>query len=236
MLAQTAGICLVGTGIDDGELARLAEELGLAPGGSGESVEVVGEGESDLLVEALARSPRAVVERIEGAAFPSRELAAALGQGAFFLSLSTRLAWTLDTAAKFCEGLIKRGLMPDYLRHDVELSLHEAVINAVLHGNLAMGGSLVDDPAEFDAFCQKLSRRLAEADRACKRVHLSAHVAGDVLSVRVTDQGDGYDPARVRGLSSVEAKSGRGLEIMRTLASGFRAEDGGRTAVLTFSV
>lgn len=236
MLARTAGICLVGTGIEEGELSRLAEELGLTPGGSGESVEIVGEGEAERLAEALARSPHAVVERIEGTAFPTRELAAALEAGAFFLSLSTRLAWTLDTAAKFCEGLIRRGLMPDYLRHDVELSLHEAVINAVLHGNLAMGGSLVDDPAEFDAFCQKLSRRLAETERACKRVHLSAQAVDGLLTVKVTDQGEGYDPTRVRGLASVEAKSGRGLEIMRTLASGFRAEDNGRTAVLTFSV
>lgn len=229
------GYRLTGEGLDQSELARAAQLLNIPIGGdaSATTIRLLPEGAAGDLGAALRGSCAAVVEYSEDT-LPSAALADALAQGQLLVSLTTRLAWTLDTAAQFCEGLLVRGMLPGALRHDVELSLHEAIINAVLHGNLALGSSLVDDPAEFDAFCQHLTTTLADPAKARKRVDLYAWVADGFLHVRVSDQGGGYDPAAVQYPRNPEAKSGRGLEIMRIMSSGLTVSDGGRTATLRY--
>lgn len=233
---QVAGETLDGT-----ERARIAAELGLpladgGPHAEGALVRLIAEGAAADLISALRSGCAAIVEQGPPGTLPAAKLKAALEQGHLLVSLTTRLAWTLDTAAQFCEGLLVRGLLPATVRHDAELSLHEAIINAVLHGNLAMGGSLVDDPSQFDAFCQRLTATLADPDKATRRIDLSAWVANGRLNIRVADQGGGYDPDSIRPPVNVEAKSGRGLEIMRVMSSGLTVTDGGRTATLAFAV
>lgn len=226
--------------LDGAEQTRIAAALGLplAPAGAAGPgmVRVIAEGAASELIAALRSDCAAIVEQGAEANLPVDTLRQALAGGRLLVSLTTRLAWTLDTAAQFCEGLLARGLMPTAVRHDVELSLHEAVINAVLHGNLAMGGSLVDDPSQFDAFCQRLTATLADPDRASKRIDISAWTADGHLHVRIADQGGGYDPDSIRPPVNVEAKSGRGLEIMRVMSSGLTVSDGGRTATLAYAI
>lgn len=226
--------------LDGAEQTRIAAALGLplAPAGAEGPgmVRVIAEGAASELIAALRSDCAAIVEQGAEANLPVETLRQALAGGRLLVSLTTRLAWTLDTAAQFCEGLLARGLLPTAVRHDVELSLHEAVINAVLHGNLAMGGSLVDDPSQFDAFCQRLTATLADPDRASKRIDISAWMADGHLHVRIADQGGGYDPDSIRPPVNVEAKSGRGLEIMRVMSSGLTVSDGGRTATLAYVI
>lgn len=232
---------VAGETLDEAERVRMATELGLplTDGGlRGETatVRLIAEGAAADLISALRSGCAAIVEQGPPGTLPVAKLKAALEAGHLLVSLTTRLAWTLDTAAQFCEGLVSRGLLPATVRHDAELSLHEAIINAVLHGNLAMGGSLVDDPSQFDAFCQRLTATLADPDKATRRVDLSAWVADGRLYIRVADQGGGYDPSSIRPPVNVEAKSGRGLEIMRVMSSGLSVNDGGRTATLAFQI
>lgn len=232
---------VAGEALDGAERIRMATELGLplANGGlHGETaiVRLIAEGAAADLISALRSGCAAIVEQGPPGTLPAAKLKAALEEGHLLVSLTTRLAWTLDTAAQFCEGLVSRGLLPAAVRHDAELSLHEAIINAVLHGNLAMGGSLVDDPSQFDAFCQRLTATLADPDKATRRIDLSAWVADGRLHIRIADQGGGYDPDSVRPPVNVEAKSGRGLEIMRVMSSGLVVSDGGRTATLAFAI
>lgn len=232
---------VTGDALSKAERSRIAAELELpeaaaGPQDEGMMVRLIAEGAAADLIAALRSGCAAIVEQGPPGTLPTQKLAAALSGGQLLVSLTTRLAWTLDTAAQFCEGLVARGLLPATVRHDAELALHEAVINAVLHGNLAMGGSLVDDPSQFDAFCQRLTATLADPDKATRRVDLSAWVEEGRLHIRVADQGGGYDPNNVRPPVSVEAKSGRGLEIMRVMSAGLNVTDGGRTATLAFII
>lgn len=232
---------VAGDTLDKAERDRIAAELGwpvapVGPSAEASIVRLVAEGAAADLIMALRSGCAAIVEQGPPGTLPADRLREALAAGHLLASLTTRLAWTLDTAAQFCEGLLARGLLPAAVRHDAELSLHEAIINAVLHGNLAMGGSLVDDPGQFDAFCQRLTATLADTEKATRRIDLSAWVADGQLHIRVSDQGGGYDPDNVRLPVNVDAKSGRGLEIMRVMSSGLTVTDGGRTATLAFAV
>jgi len=232
---------VAGETLDKAERTRIAAELGLpeaddGPHGEGGIVRLIAEGAATDLIAALRSGCAAIVEQGPPGTLPSAKLSAALADGHLLISLTTRLAWTLDTAAQICEGLLTRGLLPATVRHDAELSLHEAIINAVLHGNLAMGGSLVDDPSQFDAFCQRLTATLADPDKATRRIDVSAWVETGRLYIRIADQGGGYDPDSIRPPVNVESKSGRGLEIMRVMSAGLAVTDGGRTATLAFIV
>lgn len=230
---------LAAISVEPQQAAQAAAALGIpldgAPVAEAQQVWLIGADRSADLTQALTSRCAAIIEYADGAQ-PQERLAQALGQGQLLVSLTTKLAWTLDTAAQFCDGLIARGLMPAHIRQEVELSLHEAIINAVLHGNLGMAGSLVDEPAQFDAFCQRLTEALADPARAVKRVDLAAWVADGQLHVSVSDAGAGYDPDNIRPPTNPEAKSGRGLEIMRLMSAGLTVSDGGRTATLHFAI
>jgi len=91
----------------------------------------------------------------------------------------------------------------------LEIALHEALANAVVHGNAA---------------------------DAAKRVVLRCYAnPGDALIVAVRDEGGGFDPAKVPDPRSDDRKllhHGRGLFLMRELLDHLTYRKGGREVVL----
>lgn len=74
----------------------------------------------------------------------------------------------------------------------IHLAAEEAIVNAIVHGNKL-------DPA--------------------KRVHVECLVSPDVVRVEITDEGAGFDPAKVPDCTMddrLEVPSGRGVMLMRT--------------------
>lgn len=103
----------------------------------------------------------------------------------------------------------------DILR--VSTALQEALMNAVEHGNLEMSSELREDGgAEY----ARLGRsRRKEDPYASRRVHLSAIINRERLTLKVRDDGCGFDqnplpdPTDPANLHKV---SGRGLMLIRT--------------------
>jgi serine/threonine-protein kinase RsbW len=95
------------------------------------------------------------------------------------------------------------------LAFDILLAAHEAVLNAILHGNR-------QDPR--------------------KTVLVESLVQGEWLSVKVRDEGTGFDheAALVRAARppDPEQDAGRGLLLMLRLSDEVVFEDGGRTCVV----
>jgi len=230
---------LHGRGVADEALRRIAAAAGVAVAHEGAAprpgdvLVFAGMGRADLAA-ALSEGFAVCVEAIDDEVPPPRLRAD--GDGSLALSIGTATAWSLDTAAVFCDGLEAREMLSAERRPDVELALHEAVANAIIHGNLALGSSFGADAAAFDAFCRLLSDRMAEPGMAGRRVDLrAAPEAGGGLSLRVADEGQGFDPAALAGHApDPEARSGRGLEIIRAMTVRVAIEDGGRTTVMSF--
>src|SRR5262249_45047351 len=61
------------------------------------------------------------------------------------LAVTTRAAFRLPVANAFVDAVDQRLQLDDDLRVRMLTVLHEAVINAVLHGNLGLGSSLRDN-------------------------------------------------------------------------------------------
>jgi len=92
---------------------------------------------------------------------------------------------------------------------DILLAVHEAVANAILHGN-------EEDPA--------------------KKVVVEFVVEGGWFEVTVRDEGAGFDHERAlqraQSPPSLDDWAGRGLLLMSRLSDELRFEDGGRTCVI----
>lgn len=89
------------------------------------------------------------------------------------------------------ERLIRGGRASDQEVFSVRLALEEALVNAIKHGN--------------------------QMDRD-KKVFISYRFGGDRLEVRITDEGQGFDPSDVpdpTAIENLERPCGRGLMLMR---------------------
>lgn len=136
--------------------------------------------------------------------------ATTLGARALSLDLP-RCPWTIDTVDGFVgEAAASAGFDADSIQ-DVQIAVHEAVTNAIVHGN-----------------------GLDES----RRVRLQVAVSPAGLEVRVQDQGRGFDPGDVPDPLAPEnlcKSSGRGILFMRSLMDDVRfqrAADGGTQVIL----
>ena len=93
---------------------------------------------------------------------------------------------------------------------NILVSLTEAVTNAILHGN--------------------------QGDRS-KCVSISLRHQRDALSIRVSDEGPGFDPYSVpdpTNLDCLEKCGGRGIYLMQNLSDECRFSRGGSTVEMKF--
>ncbi|MDD5020317.1 MAG: ATP-binding protein [Candidatus Omnitrophica bacterium] len=99
---------------------------------------------------------------------------------------------------------IKKLPLGDKALHDIKLSLQEALVNAIKHGS-------------------RLNRALS--------VRLDVEARQDSLVMTVTDQGEGFDAARLMDPTqpaNLQRLSGRGIFLIRNLMDGVEFFNGGR--------
>lgn len=157
--------------------------------------------------------------------------------GTLSLSLSTAAAYRLEPARLFCEALDERiGLQPEVLQK-AELALHEAMVNAIIHGNLEIGALPKETLDDFMHFCQKVENRLGRPGFGDRSVHMWAVWTDKAVDIVIEDEGPGYDAASVPVISDDDdpnRKSGRGLWLIRDLAEWAEAENEGRRMTMRF--
>lgn len=155
-------------------------------------------------------------------------------ESAFFLSLTTPTAFSAQPALLICDTLLDRGALTAERRSPVELCLHEAVANGVVHGNLGISSTAKDQPEGYRLFSQLVNEQLR--DPACRHRRLEIFVRWnrDELTMSISDEGPGFDVERLRLEPDGSARSGRGFMFMRALSDGLTIGAGGRCTTLRF--
>ncbi|MBP2228203.1 anti-sigma regulatory factor (Ser/Thr protein kinase) [Azospirillum agricola] len=241
--ARTRFAALHGLAMAADRLARLSESLALPlreePAGGGGPVLAVMDGPAAAGDDAFWERPFAAwIEPEEpGAAAPVTTLAAPLptlvaraGASDLYINLTTATANDLHLAGRVLTALTARRALPDGLRDDLELALHEAISNALVHGNLQVSGMKELSTAELERFSRDLVERLADPALAHRRVEVAVLVEGDAIVVEVADEGPGFVPAPQAG----QGASGRGLDLIATIAETMELKDGGRRIRMRF--
>lgn len=159
---------------------------------------------------------------------------AASARGALYFCLTTATAFQISTTTLFCDGLVERGGLTEERRGDIELALHEAVANAILHGNLGLSSDTRDDFRQYETFCRLLEERLHDPIAKKTRVEIAATWADGILEVTVTDQGAGFADAAIPPKLAEKGLPMHGLGIIHSLALSVASGDDGRRLTLRF--
>jgi CheY-like chemotaxis protein/anti-sigma regulatory factor (Ser/Thr protein kinase) len=122
-------------------------------------------------------------------------------------------------------------------RERLYVILAELVNNAIDHGLLRLDSTLKHRPGGFTEYYAARTAALAALTEGTLRIELvhTVHTRGGRLTLRVEDSGPGFDDAwlSAAGADAGESvlPSGRGLALVRTLASGLRRSGHGVEAV-----
>lgn len=125
------------------------------------------------------------------------------------------------------------GLVDETSRIQVSVALREAIVNAMLHGNLGMSSALKEsDPDAHDKLAEE--RRQTSPYRE-RRVRVTVTEAPGEVTYVVSDDGPGFDLGTVpdpTDPANLERTSGRGLFLIRTFMDDVTHSDGGRTITM----
>jgi len=165
---------------------------------------------------------------------PSQRGFEAVNRGGICMSVSTKTACSYEVMHYFAEAITARRKVEDISM--VELCLSESIGNASIHGNLGIDGSLRSTREGFEQFSRLMSDRLADPELSMRRVEVNfLPLEQDGFRISVTDDGDGFDISMTgRRATDTGAKHGRGLALIRSIATRVDSEDGGRTLVMDF--
>ncbi len=143
------------------------------------------------------------------------------------LNLTSRTAYGLANAERFCEMLSSRIDFSDEHRLELLILLQEAIANAVLHGNLQVDSAPLDEgiPA-LEKQYNELEQNLLDSALGDRRVEVTASWSRPELTICVTNEGPGYD-ARERHHIPSDVPI-RGMELIRSLTDRIEIEGKGR--------
>lgn len=172
-----------------------------------------------------------------------------------YVNLTTATAHDLQLGGRLLAAIGARHPLSGHRRDDIELALHEAVSNALVHGNLGVSGMKELSAQELERFSRDLGDGLADPVLAARRIAIAVRIdppqttpAGRgpgpaeglpedapengraLATVEITDQGAGFVPRRPERAGA----SGRGLDLIGSIADGLEIEDGGRRIRLRF--
>lgn len=100
----------------------------------------------------------------------------------------------------------------------ISVAFHEALVNALEHGNLELDSSMKSDVfTETDPYTALRLERLSDEHFASRMVDVFMESMPDRFVVTITDQGPGFDTSRVAYAAedSLNKQTGRGLALIQ---------------------
>jgi DNA-binding response OmpR family regulator len=155
-----------------------------------------------------------------------------VGETFDFLQSARFVCRTPQDARHLAYGLAKLFAQPQR----AATGLIELLVNAIEHGNLELGAA---DKARLmmeDQWHDEIARRLDQSPYAERRVLVEVSRDDDALTLRIADEGKGFDWKNYLHIAPERALDphGRGIALTRLLSfNSLHYEDGGRVAVVS---
>jgi len=147
--------------------------------------------------------------------------------------LGNHLAEVTPVVSLLETHLARVGLGDETSRIQISVALREAIVNAMLHGNLGLSSALKEsDPDAHDKLAEE--RRKISPYRE-RRVRVTVTETPGEVTYVVSDDGPGFDLGTVpdpTDPANLERTSGRGLFLIRTFMDEVTHSDGGRTITM----
>ncbi|MDA0285216.1 MAG: ATP-binding protein, partial [Planctomycetota bacterium] len=118
----------------------------------------------------------------------------------------------------------------------IMVPLHEALTNAIVHGNLEVSSDLKEH-ADADRFSEALAIRSSQREYASRMVQIVVDYNEHCIAWSITDEGKGFDVPRVLAKAASEEPSlllsGRGVMMMKAFMDDVCYDQGGRRVRMT---
>lgn len=152
------------------------------------------------------------------------------------ITLRTRTAFQIDPTECLVNAVVQRRWLDPDRAPDATLAVHEALSNAIFHGNLEIDGGNPETVDEFLAHANLVKARLDSANFGQRPLTLSARFdpSARCLEFQVQDAGPGFAGHSDGEMPPPSAKSGRGIGLMIAHSDGLGFEDGGCRTVLMY--
>ena len=124
-----------------------------------------------------------------------------------------------------------RFFLPEKLSIAITTCLQEAIMNAILHGNLEIKNR-PNSPQEMDLYQDELDAKLSDNYYSNKRICIRAWDGHRKIKLSVGDEGMGFSLEGVQ--VAANSKYGMGLRLIRELADSIWLENEGRSLVMEF--
>jgi anti-sigma regulatory factor (Ser/Thr protein kinase) len=144
--------------------------------------------------------------------------------------------WIEPTVEFLRQKAVLGGVCGETRSGKLMIALHEAITNAVVHGNLEIASALKEQGN--NAFAEALARRAADQALSSREVDILIDYDGDVCRWMITDQGQGFDVEKVIARCTSDdpeilLASGRGILMMKSFLDDVRYDLGGRRVILS---
>lgn len=166
---------------------------------------------------------------VNQAAQSVREVAKFAVESTITLSLANEELLVPKVISRLELPMVELDLFDEGERMQIAMALDEALLNAMVHGNLEVSSDLrqVEDGKPYSEMIQKRKKDSPYKDRRV-RVHLQASC--DAATFVISDEGPGFDAAALRDPTdpeNLERAGGRGLLLINAFMDEVRHNDMG---------
>ena len=148
------------------------------------------------------------------------------------LSISSYSAYTSNLAHLLMESINRRFNLSGNKYNEIKTCLHEAVMNAVLHGNFGMESDFRTTKGLYN-YQIEISNRLNMEMYTSRRVTIMMWNKNDCLQISVSDEGNGFSIANFK--EDYTSPNGRGLMLIIRLSDSMWLGNDKRTLFMGFS-
>ena len=155
------------------------------------------------------------------------------------LTIPSLPSWIEPTVEYLRQKALSCGACQETRSGKLLVALHEAISNALIHGNLELSSELKVTPSD-NSFAESLAQRASDPVLAQRKVDIVVDFDGEVCHWIITDQGNGFDVEQVllRSQSDdpeVLLSSGRGILMMKSFLDDVQFDLGGRRVILSLN-
>ena len=166
---------------------------------------------------------------VNQAAQSVRELARYVTEHSVSLNLHNDESLVPSVIARLELSMIELDLFDEGQRMQIGMALDEALVNAIVHGNLEVSSELrqSEDGKEY---ADAIQQRKQEAPYKDRRVHISFQATREQATFIITDDGAGFDASSLSDPTdpeNLEKAGGRGLLLINTFMHEVRHNEKG---------
>jgi anti-sigma regulatory factor (Ser/Thr protein kinase) len=190
---------------------------------------------SDCFAEALQPPQPLYVDYTTIAERPTVSASIVAGDESKHIVLNTKTAYNIPVSQIMARKMAAEYALPDPVAYALETAMHEAIANAIMHGNVRMGVRYHTLDG-LTAFFSDLESRLTDETYNQRNIAITYKKIAQDLVVMITDEGHGFDYTPPSSQYNHETPTGNGRFLIEQFASRVVYHNGGSTIEMRFAL